>query len=87
MCLLLCAIVAAEVPELLRLTDETSNDFTMRKASGREVIPTLSAAIHRSDILDGENCNHKRCAGDARVFKCPEIVFSDLFVLHSVFRK
>ena len=87
MCLLLCAIVAAEVPELLRLTDETSNDFTMRRASGREVNQTLSAAIHRSVILDTENFEHKGGARDARTFKGAEIVFSDLFVLHSVFRK
>ena len=86
-CLLLGAIVAAEVPELLCLTDETSNDFTVRKASGREVITTLSAAIQRSVILDTENFEHKGCACDARIFRGTEIVFSDLFVLHSVFRK
>jgi len=86
-CLLLVAFLAAEVPELLSLTDETSNDFTVRKASGREVTPTLSAVIQRSANLDTENFDHKGCACDARIFRDTEIVFSDLFVLHSVFRK
>ena len=86
-CLLLGAIVAAEVPELLCLTDETSNDFSVRKASGRAVTPTLSAVKQRSAILDTENFEHKGCACDARIFRDTQIVLSDLFVLHSVFRK
>jgi hypothetical protein len=37
-CLLLCAIVAGEFPELLSLTDNTTNDFT--------VVRTKSMALH-----------------------------------------
>ena len=86
-CLLLVAIAAAEVPELLCLTDQVSNDFTVRKASERGVATTLSAVIQRSAILDTENFEYKGCARNARIFRGTEIVFSDLFVLLSVFRK
>jgi len=51
-CLLLCGIVSAEIPELLSLTDNTSNDFTIRKPGGRECTLWLIAAIHESAPLD-----------------------------------
>src|SRR3974377_1308165 len=54
-CVLLGGIVSAELPELLSLTDNTSNDFTIRKASGPESTSTLSAAIHKSVPLDTKN--------------------------------
>ena len=39
LCLLLCAIVAGELPELLSLTDNATNDFTVRGA--RSVVPPV----------------------------------------------
>jgi hypothetical protein len=86
-CLLLCAIVSAEIPELVALTDNTSNDFTMRKASGREVTPTLSAATHRSVPLDAEASEHNRCACDAPIFTGAAATSPDLFLLDCVFRR
>jgi hypothetical protein len=40
--LLLCAIVAAELPELLSLTDNTANDFTVRSADSSPVFNTAT---------------------------------------------
>jgi len=86
-CVLLCGIVSAELPELLSLTDNTSNDFTIRKASGRECSSTLSAAIHNSVPLDTRDpeCGSRTHCAFALV--APETVSSDLFVLHSVLRR
>lgn len=41
--LLLCGIFASELPELLSLTDNTANDFTMRSANPL-VAPVLDGA-------------------------------------------
>jgi hypothetical protein len=43
-CWLSCVIIFAEFPELLSLTDNTSNDFAMRRAPSAEGIHVLSAA-------------------------------------------
>jgi hypothetical protein len=40
-CWLSCAIVSEEIPELLSLTDNTSNDFTVRKAASAECVHVL----------------------------------------------
>ena len=39
-----CVIILGEFPELLSLTDNTSNDFAMRRAPSAEGIHVLSAA-------------------------------------------
>jgi len=85
-CVLLCGIVSSELPELLSLTDNTSNDFTIRKASGRECTPTLSASIHKSAPLDTKNSECSSCAHCAPMLVATETV-SDLLVLHSVLRR
>ena len=43
-CLLLCAIVSAEIPEFLSLMDNTSNDFTVRKPASVERTRVLGVA-------------------------------------------
>ena len=40
-CWLSCVIVLEEIPELLSLTDNTSNDFTVRKAASAECVHVL----------------------------------------------
>jgi hypothetical protein len=45
-CLLSCVIVFGEFPELLSLTDNTSNDFAMRRAASAEGVHVLSVAKH-----------------------------------------
>jgi hypothetical protein len=41
-CWLSCTIMFREIPELLSLTDDTSNDFTVRKAASTEGVHVLS---------------------------------------------
>lgn len=65
-CLLLCGIASAEIPELLSLTDNTSNDFTISKADKQECTSTLSAGILKSVPLDTQNLE---C--DARPYCAP----------------
>ena len=40
-CWLSCVIVLEEIPELLSLTDNTTNDFTVRKAASAECVHVL----------------------------------------------
>ena len=86
-CVLLCGIVSSELPELLLLTDNTSNDFTFRTADGQECTSTLSAAVHRSVALDTKNSECGPCTNCAPTLLAAETIPSDLFVLHSVLRR
>lgn len=46
--LLTCALVAAELPELLTLDNNTANDFAVRKTSASHTIRKPSAASYDS---------------------------------------
>lgn len=61
--LLLCGLVTAEIPELISLTDNPSNDFMIRKASGRERATLLSLAIPKFFLLDTHKsgCEARAC--------------------------
>jgi len=56
--LLLCAVVVAELPELLTLTDCTANDFAVRKTSTPRTITKPSDASYDS-IHPNANCPKK----------------------------
>jgi len=86
-CLLLCAIVYAEVPELLSLTDNAFNDFTISKAGTRECTPTLGTAIHKSVPVDTKNFDCGASTRSTATFVDADAISSDLFVLHSVLRR
>ena len=86
-CVLLCGIVSSELPELLSLADNTSNDFTFRKGGGQECTSTLSAAVHKSVPLDTKNSECGPCTNCAPTLMATETVSYDLFVLHSVLRR
>jgi len=86
-CVLLCGIVSAELPELLSLTDNTSNDFTIRKARSPEPTSTLSATIHQSGPLDTKNFACGSRTHCAPTLVAAETATDSLFVLHSVLRR
>jgi hypothetical protein len=86
-CLLLCGIVSTEIPELLALTDNACNDFTIGKAGGRECTTTLSAAIHKSVLLHRKNFECRLRTHLVPIFVGTETISSNLFVLHSVLRR
>lgn len=84
--LLVLGIVGAELPELLSLVDNTSNDFMVRKV-GREGARPFAAASHGSLLPDTRNLDcGTRTYGAAAVLGT-ELVSFDLFVLHSVLRR
>lgn len=83
----LLGIVATELPELLTLSDNTSNDFAMRKAGSAECASMLSTANHRPmslNMKDSEYGTDIRCAP---ALEDPKPASSDLFFLHSVLRR
>jgi len=84
--LLLCAIVASELPELLCLTDNTANDFTIRSADS-----LVSPVLHSAKKLQkaGIECNNSsqdslfgRPGIREKTEFCPPLVF----ILYSVLR-
>ena len=84
--LLLCAIVSAEIPELASLTDNTSNDFTVRKL--------ISADCARASSAANQPANRVAVSAEARaiVFPLPmeenaSLRHSGLFILNSVLRR
>jgi hypothetical protein len=85
-CLLLCGIVFAEIPELLSLTDNVSNDFTIRK-TGRRGCTTTLGVIHKSAPRDMKNfeCGPRPHCG--LTFVGAETNPSELLDLHPVLRR
>jgi hypothetical protein len=85
--LLILGIFAAELPELVSLVDDTSNDFVVRKATHGENPSTTTAPSH--GLLTFEA---KYFGGDAR-HECADgfiavaVGSSELFLLNSVLRR
>lgn len=82
-CLLFCAVLCAEVPELMSLTDNVSNDFTIHKTGNREFAKALNAASHIHLLRDAERFERPSCAS---FLANPETPASPLFQLRSVLR-
>lgn len=85
-CLLLTAVISAELPELLTLSDNTSNDFTGRKAGSRECVGTLDFAVHNSVSSNAMNFRYDAQTDSASLLANPGPNSYDLSVLHSVLR-
>jgi hypothetical protein len=83
---LLCGILAAELPELLSLTDNTSNDFTICKASSLS-LPVLQRAKNvRKATIDLDYSSHGSFFLHRGTFEKAELVPSFLLNLHSILR-
>jgi hypothetical protein len=85
--LLLCGVVASEFPELLTLTDNASNDFTVRKTSteGLLALPGARGPVRIADInssVPATTVLHSRLIPFEKAAPVP----SELFILHSVLR-
>jgi hypothetical protein len=84
--LLLCAIVLAQFPELLNMTDDTTNDFTIPNSSSvvhhpqRSVHAVCAAAAELTALL---RATHPTPLTTNYGFRA---ISSDLLILHSVFR-
>jgi hypothetical protein len=86
-CLLLCGIVAAELPELLTLTDNTANDFTVCKASSVEGVRVLSAAKQSAIHFAVRAVEHRTVELTTVTVEGASPTRSGLFILHSVLRR
>lgn len=86
-CWLSCVIAFGEFPELLSLTDNTSNDLTMRKASSAEGVNVLSIAkqgaiqIFANAVVHSAELFRKSTIQD--ISPAPSI----LFIVKSVLRR
>ena len=84
--ILLCGVVASEFPELLTLTDNTSNDFTVRKTNteGLGTLPDARAPVRIADI--NSSVPAATLLHSLIPFEKAAPVSSELFILHSVLR-
>lgn len=85
--ILLCGIVASEFPELLTLTDNTSNDFTVHKRNteGLGALPDAGGPVRIADTISSVAAAallHSRLIPFEKAAPAP----SELFILHSVLR-
>lgn len=85
--ILLCGVVASEFPELLTLTNDTSNDFTVRNTNtpGLRGLADAHRPVPLADLnssLPAASLLHSRRIA----FEKPAPAPSELFILHSVLR-
>jgi hypothetical protein len=86
LCLLSCGIFAGELPELLTLTDNATNDFSV--AGSRPVVPPVrlnaskSVRIADKDSALAPNLLFSRLSP----FEKAELVPSDVFIFYSILR-
>jgi hypothetical protein len=82
-CLLFCTIVSAEVPELMSLTDNASNDFTIHKTAKWEVAQAVNAIAPTPVLLRVASFESLAHASAPAGTETPS---SPLFLLNSVLR-
>jgi hypothetical protein len=85
--LLILGVVAVELPELVSLVDDTTNDFVVRKGGHTESTLTVTAPSQNLGSFQGKHFApeaHQECAAG---FVVPLVGSSELFLLHSVLRR
>jgi|ERR1700730_4956853 len=83
---LLCSVFATELPELLSLTDSTSNDFTVRDAGARLFPTHASTGMGTSNAFDLKNYAQAVGLPHSVAHESTTPVSADLQYLHSVLR-
>jgi hypothetical protein len=86
-CWLSCVIVLEEIPELLSLTDNTSNDFTVRKAASAEGVHVLSVAKQGAIKIFARAVEHLAAELRKSSFQDATPTCSALFIVNSVLRR
>jgi len=84
--MLLCSVFATEIPELLSLTDSTSNDFTVRDAAARVSSVHTSTQAGTSNAFDLNNFVDAPGLLNSLAHENTTPVSADLQYLHSVLR-
>jgi hypothetical protein len=85
--LLLCGIVGAEFPELLSLTDNTANDFTLRSTNSVVSPIRLDTSSHlRATDIESNTPAPGLLFSRLRSFEKAALVPSAAFILHPALR-
>jgi hypothetical protein len=84
--LLLCAIVASELPELLSLTDSAANDFTVRSADSLVWPVSHTAKIVRKAAINFSNSTQDRPFERLGALEKTELAPSLRLILYFVLR-
>jgi hypothetical protein len=82
--MLLCCMVASELPELLSLTDNASNDFSIRTSDSAPILSVANQTPIPVDMMDSESGTHPCRAG---IFGRAKPSSSESFDLHPVLRR
>jgi hypothetical protein len=85
--LLSCVIMLEEIPELLSLTDNTSNDFTVCKAPSAEGVQVLSVAKQGAIEVFARAVEHVAAEFWKSTFQDTTPTYSPLFIVNSVLRR
>jgi len=79
--LLACAVVAAELPELITLTDNVSNDFAIHKASTSQPTTKMCAARCNASQAITKDLGISEPAGLTSSFDAVKPTASSLYIL------
>jgi len=86
-CWLSCTIMFGEIPELLSLTDNASNDFTVRKAASTEGVHVLSVEKQDAIRILTRAVEHVASELLTSTFQDTTPTDSALFIVNSVLRR
>ena len=85
--LLLCGIVGGEFPELLSLTENTSNDFTVRKTNSMvSSLPRDASRHDRVSDLEPIIAAHDGTFSRFSPFEKAGLAPPDVFILYTILR-
>jgi hypothetical protein len=82
-----CVVMLEEIPELLSLTDNTSNDFTVRKAPTAEGVHVLSVAKQDAFEIFARAVEHVAAKLWKSTFQDTTPTCCPLFIVNSVLRR
>jgi hypothetical protein len=84
-CVLICAAFASELPEQLTLTNDTSNDYSLRPSTSLKSIQTLNSLRQDSSFVTTAP-QHTSWRTLLSVPERATLQAESLFILHSVLR-
>jgi hypothetical protein len=85
-CVLISAAFASELPEQLTLTNDTSNDYSLRPSTSLKIIQTLNSLRQDSSFCVTTALQHTSWRSLLSVPRRTSLQAESLFILHSVLR-
>ena len=85
-CVLMCAAFASELPEQLTLTNDTSNDYSLRPSTSLKSIQKLKSLRRNSSFFVATAPQHTSWRSLLSVPGRASLQAESLFILHSVLR-